>query len=177
MVIIISMVKATIFQEIYENIHIETIQDILYQINDILKEKIPTLSIDFNTYDLMIQGKDIKDFDIYDKSKKPALLLCLLHNGKCISSIACKINTKDNAIEISSKTNEKFQGKKYNIFLRYAIILIIIHLEYRDKEQFQKIISRAINPISIFSMTKHFNASNEKLEEYIKKNDLKPLMN
>ena len=28
-----------IFQEIYESIHIETIQDILYQINDILKEK------------------------------------------------------------------------------------------------------------------------------------------
>ena len=184
-------------QEIYDSIQINTTNEILEKINKILHgkfprrgcpedtciagdpppdpptdpcfcRKFPQLSLEFNTYEEMTKGKEISDFDIYDKSKKPALLLCLLENGKCISSISCKINAEDNAIEISSKTNEEHQGKKYNIFLRYAIVLIITHLIYDDDKHFEKIISRAVNPISIYSMIAHFEAttSNKKLIEY-----------
>ena len=171
-----SMCKA---QEIYDSIHIDTTENILEKINDILHDKIPELSLEFNTYEEMTKGKEMSNFDIYDKSKKPALLLCLLHNGKCISSISCKINPQDNAIEISSKTNKEYEGKKYNLFLRCAIVLIITHLMYGDGTYFEKIISRAVNPISIYSMIKHFEAttSNEKLIEYTneKRIDLKDL--
>ena len=166
-------------QEIYDSIHIDTTENILEKINDILHEKFPELSLEFNTYEEMTKGKEMSNFDIYDKSKKPALLLCLLHNGKCISSISCKINPEDNAIEISSKTNKEYEGKKYNLFLRCAIVLIITHLMYGDGTYFEKIISRAVNPISIYSMIKHFEAttSNEKLIEYTneKRIDLKDL--
>ena len=161
-------------QEIYDSIHIDTTENILEKINDILHDKIPELSLEFNTYEEMTKGKEMSNFDIYDKSKKPALLLCLLHNGKCISSISCKINAEDNAIEISSKTNKEYEGKKYNLFLRCAIVLIITHLMYGDGTYFEKIISRAVNPISIYSMIKHFGAttSNEKLIQYTEKNNI-----
>ena len=161
-------------QEIYDSIHIDTTENILEKINDILHDKIPELSLEFNTYEEMTKGKEMSNFDIYDKSKKPALLLCLLHNGKCISSISCKINAEDNAIEISSKTNKEYEGKKYNLFLRCAIVLIITHLMYGDGTYFEKIISRAVNPISIYSMIKHFEAttSNEKLIQYTEKNNI-----
>ena len=166
-------------QEIYDSIHIDTTENILEKINDILHDKIPELSLEFNTYEEMTKGKEMSNFDIYDKSKKPALLLCLLENGKCISSISCKINPEDNAIEISSKTNKEYEGKKYNLFLRCAIVLIITHLMYGDGTYFEKIISRAVNPISIYSMIAHFEAttSNEKLIEYTneKRIDLKDL--
>merc|ERR1711916_139680 len=135
-------------QEIYDSIKINTTDEILEKINKELHEPsdygevtFPELSLEFNTYEEMTKGKEMSDFDIYDKSKKPALLLCLLHNGKCISSISCKINAEDNAIEISSKTNKEYEGKKYNLFLRCAIVLIITHLLYGDGNYFEKIIS------------------------------------
>jgi len=170
-------------QAIYTNIQIESTYGIVDKIETILKSRCDNLlSLKFDFYDVMTQGKSIDDFDIYDienYSKNPAVILCLFHNEKCISSISCKINAIENAIEISSKTNENYQGKKYNLFLRYALVLIISNLYYTNNGmpiKFQKIISRAINPISILSMAKHFDASNEKLQEYLitHKHDLNP---
>tara|TARA_Y100000816_G_scaffold285531_1_gene265307 strand:- start:485 stop:1297 length:813 start_codon:yes stop_codon:yes gene_type:complete len=169
--------------EIYTNIHIESTYIIVNEIEKILKTRCDNLlSLEFDFYDVMTQGKSLDDFDIYDienYSKNPSVILCLFHNEKCISSISCKINALENAIEISSKTNENYQGKKYNLFLRYALVLIISNLYYTFNGmpiKFQKIISRAVNPISILSMAKHFDASNEKLQEYLITNghDLNP---
>ena len=169
--------------EIYTNIQIESTYIIVNEIENILKTRCDNLlSLEFDCYDVMTQGESLDDFDIYDienYSKNPSVILCLFHNEKCISSISCKINELENAIEISSKTNENYQGKKYNLFLRYALVLIISHLYHTYNGmpiKFQKIISRAVNPISILSMAKHFDASNEKLQEYLITNghDLNP---
>ena len=162
------------------DINIESTYDIVEYINNILREKCgKTLRIEFDLFEEMTMGKSLDDFDIYDVENEIPLMLCLFRGRKCISSITCKINTSENAIEISSKTNESYQGKKYNLFLRYAIVLILHNLEYRKHKHhtrlsnvslnFHSIISRAINPISILAMAKHFYATNEKFDEYMDK--------
>lgn len=164
------------------NINIESTTEILDHIESILKTLCgKSLSLRFDFLDSITKDIPVENIDVYDmESNKSALILCLFHGEKCISSISCKINIPENAIEISSKTNSNYQGKKYNLFLRSAIIIIISQLQYehqrktrsKSKTQFQKIISRAVNPISILSMAKHFYASNEKFDTYMKTHGL-----
>lgn len=147
-------------------------------LNDILSKYCgKSLFIEFNYFETMTMDKSLDDFDIYDPESETPLMLCLFRGRKCISSITCKLNIKENAIEISSKTNELYQGKKYNLFLRYAIVLILHDLEYKKHRyntrkshiplKFHSIISRAVNPISILAMAKHFYARNEKFNAYM----------
>ena len=158
------------------NINIESTTEIVNQIDSILKNLCGhSLSLRFDFMDSIIKEIPMKDVDIYDSDESTALILCIFHGKKCISSISCKINTHENAMEISSKTNPSYQGKKYNLFLRSAIVIIISQLKYqhqrttrsKSQTQFHKIISRAINPISILSMAKHFHASNQKFDVYM----------
>jgi hypothetical protein len=160
--------------------NIESTDDIVEYINDILYKKCgTTLRIEFDLFDEMIAGKPLEYFDIFDPDAETPLMLCLFLGKKCISSITCKINFADKAFEISSKTNESHQGKKYNLFLRYAMVLILHNIEYTIRvkrktrsSSFEKIISRAINPISILAMSKHFYATNDKFDSYMEKNGL-----
>lgn len=167
----------------YMEINIESTYGIVEYINHILREKCgKKLTVQFHLFEIMTMGKSLEDFDIYDPDAMSPLILCLFLGEKCISSITCKINVDENAIEISSKTNESYQGKKYNLFLRYAIVLILHHLEYKKHThntrssvvplKFASIISRAINPISILAMAKHFYATNESFDTYMIKHHL-----
>ena len=72
-------------------------------------------------------------------------------------------------MEISSKTHRDYEGKKYNLLLRSAMILLAHHIR-----PITQIVSRAINPISAFSMVKYFNAHSEDLDEYMEENDIEP---
>ena len=113
-----------------------------------------------------------ENVSFYEKNTTlPDLLLCLniRKNGKihCISSISCKI--KGGEMEISSKTHRDYEGKKYNLLLRSAMILLAYNIR-----PITKIVSRAINPISAFSMVKYFNAKSEDLDEYMEENEIKP---
>lgn len=113
-----------------------------------------------------------ENVSFYEKNTTlPDLLLCLniRKNGKihCISSISCKI--KGGEMEISSKTHRDYEGKKYNLLLRSAMILLAYNIR-----PITKIVSRAINPISAFSMVKYFNAKSEDLDEYMEENEIEP---
>ena len=113
-----------------------------------------------------------ENVSFYEKNTTlPDLLLCLniRKNGKihCISSISCKI--KGGEMEISSKTHRDYEGKKYNLLLRSAMILLAYNIR-----PITKIVSRAINPISAFSMVKYFNAHSEDLNEYMEENEIEP---
>jgi hypothetical protein len=113
-----------------------------------------------------------ENVSFYEKNTTPPdLLLCLniTKNGKihCISSISCKI--KGGEMEISSKTHRDYEGKKYNLLLRSAMILLAHHIR-----PITQIVSRAINPISAFSMVKYFNAHSEDLDEYMEENEIEP---
>lgn len=159
----------------YMEFNIESTYGIVDYINHILREKCgKTLTVQFHLFEIMTMEKSPEDFDIYDPNAVSPLILCLFHGKKCISSITCKIDVIHNVIEISSKTNESYQGKKYNLFLRYAIVLILHHLEYQKHAyhtrssnvplKFHSLISRAVNPISILAMAKHFHATNKKFD-------------
>lgn len=57
-----------------------------------------------------------------DAPNHPNHLLCLMFNGRCISSIEMRISGR--SVEISSKTHPKYEGRRYNLLLRAAAILI-----------------------------------------------------
>jgi hypothetical protein len=106
----------------------------------------------------------------YDKTGKVDFVICLNYNNVCISSISCKIG-RDNSLEFSSKTQEIYEGNKYNLLLRSALILLSKYVIYNE-ERINSIISRAVNPASIYIMVKYFHANNDKLEEYMDENGL-----
>ena len=148
---------------------------IMIRLNQLLKTKCSKkLELELNTFDKIIKRKNVSFYE--NNVDLPILLLCLniKKNGKkhCISSISCKIN-HDNSIEISSKTHKDYEGKKYNLLLRSAMILLAQQIENRG-QQITQIVSRAINPISAFSMVKYFNARNDELDTYMEENEIEP---
>ena len=76
------------------------------------------------------------------------LLLCLTNGNNCISSLVIKIDEEFTRIDIDSTTNQAYEGRKFNKLLRSVIIIIAKLID----ERIQKIESRAINPISVYSM-------------------------
>jgi tyrosyl-tRNA synthetase len=84
----------------------------------------------------------------------------------CISSIEIKyLDTK--TIEIMSRTNTKYEGKKYNKLLRAVIVII------SNKLNIEKIISSAENPISAYLFLKYLNAiPDDTFKEYLLSNKI-----
>lgn len=132
------------------------------------------------------------DAAILPKSR-PEFVLCLMHINRCISSIACKINKLNASMEISSQTSPEHEGKKYNLLLRSVCFGIAKSIKFNkpisNKTRYKPsrssslsnkprqysvktIISRAINPISTFTLVKYFNAYNRELYEYLDNKEL-----
>jgi hypothetical protein len=125
------------------------------------------------------ENPEINTIAVYDKDAIPDFVLCMnhIHNKQkhCISSISCKVNPEDFTVEFSSKTDPKYEGKKYNVLLRASLLLLSPYIQIMVGETSHRIhtvISRAINPISIYLLAKYFHAYNEKLEEYMEDNEL-----
>jgi hypothetical protein len=113
------------------------------------------------------------------------LLLCLFDRNKCVSSIVIEIDKDERELEISSKTNMYYEGKKLNKLLRAAIIIISKSL-YPEADY---LVSNAVNPISAYQMIKTFKGkifntneniflegvddiiTNEQIKEYMENND------
>jgi len=102
-------------------------------------------------------------------------------------------------MEISSKTHEAHEGKKYNTLMRAVILLVASSIEFKIPKNasssksknkskskarssksrtrkaksgtVNKIISRSINPISTLLLVKYFNAKNPELEDFLEEND------
>ena len=118
---------------------------------------------------------------LYDNDANPDFIICLNYTSlriekDCISSISCKIND-DYSLEFSSKTNSIHEGNKYNLLLRSVLIILCPHIKIKihDTHKYKSItniISRAINPISIYLLAKYFHAENELLTDYMNANDL-----
>lgn len=100
------------------------------------------------------------------------LLLCLLYNDKCVSSIEFHIDTVSNdIIEIFSKTDELFENRRYNKLLRCVVAQIIYFLDIKIKY----IASTAINPISLYLLMQIYDEiiidekNNKRLFFYLEK--------
>jgi hypothetical protein len=98
------------------------------------------------------------------------ILLCLYHNKRCVSSITGKYNKASSSMILSSKTDAQYEGKKFNLYLR----TIFIYLMCFVRPTIQKIVSYATNPISIYTMYKHYHATNSDLQDYVTKHKLTP---
>jgi hypothetical protein len=108
-----------------------------------------------------------------------------------VSSIACKINKHNGEMEISSQTEDAYEGKKYNLLLRAVCFSVASYIFYKKSGSLSRkrsslksrttrsvshwypvksIVSRAINPISTYSLVKYFNAHNPDLDTYLDEN-------
>lgn len=86
---------------------------------------------------------------------KPPLVLCLMHGDDCVSSITIKVHESE--ISIDSKTNGRYEGRKFNTLLRAVAIMISKSLSERT----ERLTSSAANIISAMLMIKRFNAVSE----------------
>lgn len=148
---------------------------LLLFLNNKLQEKCNgELTLELGFFSDIVKRENVS---YYEKNTVPPnFLLCLniKKAGKkhCVSSISCKIN--EDEMEISSKTHQNYEGRKYNLLLRSAIVLLAQHIKNEDGTQITKVVSRAINPISVLSMIKYFNATNDELDDYMEENEIEP---
>ena len=103
------------------------------------------------------------DITSYVMKKNDILSLCLYYNGDCISSITFRY--KENNIEISSRTDEKYQGRKYNKLLRILTIIICGILICEDTN-IKYITSNPENWISAWLLIDNFEVKFEDDEEF-----------
>jgi hypothetical protein len=125
------------------------------------------------SYSLNMMQYKHRDVDavVYDEtSNKYDLILCLYHENKCISSITGRYDKTENSMELLSKTDSKYEGLKYNLYLR----TIFIYLMCFVRPKIKTIVSHATNPISTYTMYKHYHAINADLIEYVKDHGLQP---
>jgi hypothetical protein len=83
------------------------------------------------------------------------LLLCLFNDNNCVSSLTIKFDLMDTRkMEFDSRTDIRYEGRKFTKLLISVIIIIAKALD--ERKQFIKI--EAINPIIAYLMIKSFNA-------------------
>ena len=83
------------------------------------------------------------------------LLLCLFNDNNCVSSLTIKFDLMDiRKMEFDSRTDIRYEGRKFTKLLISVIIIIAKALD--ERKQFIKI--EAINPIIAYLMIKSFNA-------------------
>jgi hypothetical protein len=80
------------------------------------------------------------------------LMICLLHEEVCISSLFFERNGK--CIDINVATKPEYEKRGINSFL-HAVAIRVIHLGFKYKE----IYSSAINPISAWILIKDYDVS------------------
>lgn len=164
-------------------------------LNAQLQKKCKKLSLEIGFHS---EFKNRPNVSIYENMKNPQIILCLNLGTHCISSIACKITKSTKSMEISSKTHEAHEGKKYNTLMRAVILLVASAIEFKMPKnassskskskvrssksrtrkaktgaiaKVNKIISRSINPISTLLLVKYFNAKNPELEDFLEENE------
>ena len=165
-------------------------------LNAQLQKKCKKLSLEIGYHS---EFKNRPNVSIYENMTNPQIILCLNQGTHCISSIACKITKSTKSMEISSKTHEAHEGKKYNTLMRAVILLVASSIEFKIPKNLasskskrkskskarssksrtrkaksgsvNKIISRSINPISTLLLVKYFNAKNPELEDFLEEND------
>jgi hypothetical protein len=91
------------------------------------------------------------------------LLLCLYKENSCVSSIELifdEKNTETNELDVSVnfKTNEKYEGKKYNLFLQCMAVILCYNLQNDSlNKKIFKLNVTAVNPISAYTPIKYLN--------------------
>ena len=153
------------FQSIHDFLYIEKISCPKIIRLDAAKEIINSLNAQLNTkpgcesfrinIDYVFNLKEPSKITSYLEGNPYTLLLCLFINNMCVSSLTIKFDLMDaRKMMIDSRTDTRYEGRKFNKLLRAVIIFIAKALD--ERKLF--ISSEAINPISALLMIKSFNA-------------------
>lgn len=121
-------------------------------------------------YNITLNNFENRDINatVYD-SKEYDIILCLYYKTTCISSIIGRYHSKINSMELLSKTDKNFENKKFNSYLRNAFLYLMTYVP-----SIVNIVSFSVNPISTYTMYKHYNVFNSDLDEFVKKYNLSP---
>lgn len=144
---------------------LDTTQEIIASLNEQIMETCPDYKIILD-YVYNARYKDVKFYD--KRTHVMNFILCLMDktDNSCISSITFYLKNleTDDTLYFDSFTVETHQKRNMNKLLRGIAILIAPHLS----KNIQYIASPAVNPVSAYTMMKHFNAIPEKkYVEYI----------
>lgn len=169
----------------------EATKSTLAALNALLQQKCGgALSLSFGKFTRMVQQTAVSAYSISEpQGSVPQYLLCLMYAGRCISSIELRIMATTRSVEISSKTHPNYEGRRYNLLLRAAAILIASQLTVPSrthtmrtrsqtssrvprKKYVLRLVSRAINPVSTLLLVKYFNAANKEFDTYLQKNGI-----
>ena len=93
---------------------------------------------------------------------KNQLILCLMYEGDCISSIEL-LYIGNNTMEIYTKTSEEYEGNKYNKLLMSTLLIAVTLLVCNERDNITHIKSMATNPISAWYFLKPEN----KFDDYV----------
>lgn len=129
------------------------------ELNAVLKSGCPSFYLNIDYITSFPENSDASlYFDIYVNSYFcPKIILCLFTEAnkiqKCVSSITFT-RISDDEMSISSRTDMSYEGRKFNILLRAAAIIV----SQRIMQTTETLVSNAENVISAFIMLKWFNA-------------------
>lgn len=126
--------------------------NIIDKLNAKIQSKCSNLMLKLD-YRKNLQGK-LATYSVADATGD-MMVLCLYNTlydpMECVSSIEYKLEeTNKTILYITSKTKDTEQGKKYNTLLRACSIVLANHWG------FQRILSNAENPISVWLLTKEY---------------------
>jgi hypothetical protein len=110
---------------------------------------------------------------VYDESlslNEYDIILCMYHENSCVSSVTGRYDQTQHSMEVLSKTDRQYEGLKYNLYLRAVFIYLMCFI----RPTIQKIYSQATNPISTYTMYKHYHVTNRELQEYVQMHNLTP---
>ena len=144
----------------------------LKRVNDDLFKKYGILGT-LPLYRVQLQQYRHRDMDtvVYDSdntnTNKYDIILCLYREKQCVSSVVgrlgCSAASVKRSMEMLSKTDVNYEGMKYNLYLR----AVFIYLMYFVRPTVDVIYSHSTNPVSTYTMYKHFGATNPELEKYV----------
>ena len=135
-------------------IDLSNAKSIVHQLNAALQPKFPEfhLHIDYLTSfppDSVVSLYSDLFTNVYFE---PQIVLCLFTGNNCVSSIT--INVTRSEMTIDSRTNEHYEGRKFNTLLRAVAIIVSKSLN----ERAERLVSSAVNVVSALLMIKRFNA-------------------
>lgn len=128
----------------------------------------PEYSFDLRFYKY-VETDDTRPSAIYNSSMKYYIILCLYYKKQCISSVAANYDEEIKEMELVSKTLPEHEGKKFNLYLRFAFVYLMAFVR-----GVSFIVSYSVNPISTYTMYKYFHAKNHDLVTFVQTRGLTP---
>lgn len=149
------VVRPNLPRTVDEFINLDDAKRVIQSLNSELQKKCPGFHLQIDYITSFPVGSTVSLYSgvLLNAYIKPPLLLCLMHGNECVSSITLMVSEREPIIE--SKTNKRYEGRKFNTLLRAVAIMISKSL-YQNAEY---LISNAVNIISATLMIKRFNAS------------------